>query len=60
MGEQAYALLDLGRPTDALALVHAAQGLDGAPIPPLLDCWLMAAAAELSAASVTPTDATER
>jgi len=50
MGQQAYALLDLGRPKDALALVHAAQRLDGGPIPPLLECWLMAAAAELSAA----------
>lgn len=51
MGQQAYALLDLGRPTDALALVHAAQKLDGGSIPPLLTCWLMAATAELSAAS---------
>jgi hypothetical protein len=51
MGQQAYALLDLGRPTDALALVQAAQRLDGGPIPPLLACWLTAAEAELSAAS---------
>ena len=51
MGQQAYALLDLGRPTDALALIHAAQRLDGGPMPPLLECWLLAVAAELSAAN---------
>lgn len=51
MGQQSYALLDLGRPTDALDLVRAAQRLDGAPIPPLLECWLMAVAAEMSAAN---------
>jgi transcriptional regulator with XRE-family HTH domain len=50
MGEQAYALLDLGRPDDALALVRAAQGLS-AFLPPLLICWLAAAAAELCAAN---------
>lgn len=51
MGEQAYALLDLGRPTDALDLVRAAQALGGPPLPPLLACWLTAAAAELCATS---------
>jgi hypothetical protein len=51
MGEQAYALLDLGRSTDGLDLVRAAQTLDGASALPLLDCWLTAAAAELFAAS---------
>lgn len=50
MGEQAYALLDLGRPNDALGLVRAAQALGGPPLPPLLACWLAAAAAELCAA----------
>ena len=51
MGQQAYALLDLGRPADALALVRAAQSLNGTALPPLLECWLTAVAAELSAAS---------
>lgn len=50
MGEQAYALLDLGRPRDALALIRAAQALGGPPLPALLACWLTAASAELCAA----------
>ena len=50
MGEQAYVLLDLGRPADALELVHAAQTVSGRPAPPLLVCWLTAVSAELSAA----------
>lgn len=50
MGEQPYALLDLGRSSDALALIHAARRAGGAALPPLLACWLAAATAELSAA----------
>lgn len=48
MGEQAYALHDLGRLTDALHLVRAAQGLTKRG-PALLVCWLRAVEGELQA-----------
>lgn len=50
--QQAYALLDAGRPADAAELVEYARHTEGgAGIPPRLRAWLMAAHAEaLSAA----------
>ena len=49
MGEQAYALHDLGRLTDALSLVRAAQSLSKGG-PALLSCWLRAVEGETQAA----------
>ncbi|MEV5747152.1 XRE family transcriptional regulator [Actinoallomurus sp. NPDC052308] len=48
MGEQAYALHDLGRLTDALHLVRAAQALTKRG-PALLLCWLRAVEGEIQA-----------
>ncbi|MCO6010556.1 XRE family transcriptional regulator [Actinoallomurus purpureus] len=50
MGEQTYALHDLGRLTDALSLVRQARTLAGKGCPPLLLCWLHAVEAEVQAA----------
>lgn len=49
MGEQAYALLDIGEPADGLALVDAARTQVGTRVPPVLHAWLAAVAAEMSA-----------
>jgi hypothetical protein len=49
MGEQAYALLDIGEPADGLALVDAARTAAGTRVPPVLQAWLAAVAAEMSA-----------
>ncbi len=48
--EQCYALLDLGRPSDAVALVQEARAEGGSALPPLLTTWLHAAEAEAAAA----------
>ena len=50
MGEQVYALHDLGRLTDALGLVREAQAVLDQNGPPLLVCWLYAVEAETQAA----------
>jgi hypothetical protein len=50
MGEQVYALHDLGRLTDALNLARQARGLLSQGGPPLLMCWLYAVEAETQAA----------
>ena len=50
MGEQVYALHDLGRLTDALTLVRAARTLVSRAGPRLLLCWLDAVEAETQAA----------
>lgn len=49
MGEQAYALHDVGRISDALLLVHGAQTVLKSG-PPRLRCWLSAVEAETQAA----------
>lgn len=47
LGEQSYALADIGKPADALALLDEAAS---APtLPPLMRCWLTAARAEMHA-----------
>ncbi|TFC08476.1 hypothetical protein [Cryobacterium sp. MDB2-33-2] len=48
IGEQAYALLELGRPTKARELIAYASTL--APLPPMLRAWLLAAEGEFLAA----------
>jgi tetratricopeptide (TPR) repeat protein len=48
-GEQAYVLLDLGEPTQALEKVRAVHGQVGTRIPRLLRGWLHAAEAEMAA-----------
>jgi tetratricopeptide (TPR) repeat protein len=50
-GEQAYVLLDLGQPADALAKVRAVHGHARDVIPGQLRCWLYAAEAEMAAAA---------
>jgi tetratricopeptide (TPR) repeat protein/predicted XRE-type DNA-binding protein len=50
-GEQAYVLLDLHRPEEALAMVRAAYDETHASIPHQLRCWLRAAEAEMAAAA---------
>jgi tetratricopeptide (TPR) repeat protein len=50
-GEQAYALLDLNRPQDALELVREARQEAGQAVPPRLLSWLWAAEAETAAAA---------
>lgn len=55
-GEQAYALLDLGRPTDALQLVREARLEAGSAIPARMVSWLWSAEAELAAAAGLDTD----
>jgi transcriptional regulator with XRE-family HTH domain len=50
-GEQAYVLLDLHRPADALAMVRAAYEETRAAIPHQVRSWLRAAEAEMAAAA---------
>lgn len=50
MGQQAYALLDVGAPADAVQLVRAAQESTRRQIPAVLEAWLLAAEAEACAA----------
>ena len=50
-GEQAYVLLDLGQPADALEKVRAVHGHARDVIPGQLRCWLYAAEAEMAAAA---------
>lgn len=49
LGEQSYALADLGRPDHALDLLDEAQTLPR--LPPLMRTWLTAACAEMHAAT---------
>lgn len=49
MGEQVYALHDLGRLTDAVALVEGAFTTVKRNAPPLLHCWLYAVEGEIRA-----------
>jgi tetratricopeptide (TPR) repeat protein len=50
-GEQAYVLLDLHRPAEALAMVRAARDRTHASVPHQLRGWLHAAEAEMAAAA---------
>jgi tetratricopeptide (TPR) repeat protein len=50
-GEQAYVLLDLRRPAEALAMVRAAYEETRAAIPHQVRSWLRAAEAEMAAAA---------
>ena len=50
-GEQAYVLLDLGQPADALEKVQAVHAHARDSIPGQLRCWLYAAEAEMAAAA---------
>jgi tetratricopeptide (TPR) repeat protein len=50
-GEQAYVLLDLHRPAEALAMVRAAYEETHAAIPHQVRSWLLAAEAEMAAAA---------
>jgi transcriptional regulator with XRE-family HTH domain len=50
-GEQAYVLLDLHRPAEALAMVRAAYEETRAAIPHQVRTWLLAAQAEMAAAA---------
>lgn len=54
MGEQAYALLDAGRPALALELIREAQNVSTAHVSPRLAAWLHAAEAELCAHAGEP------
>ena len=47
LGEQSYALADIGKPADALALLDEAASTPA--LPPLMRCWLTAARAEMHA-----------
>lgn len=49
LGEQAYALLELGRASSAAQLIDVAAGTKG--LPPLLRAWLAAAKGEMLAAA---------
>ena len=51
MGEQTYGLLDIGRASDAVRLAEAAREAAGNRVPPLLQTWLQAAAAEAYASA---------
>ena len=55
-GEQAYALLDLGQPAEALQLVREARSEAGSAIPARMVSWLWSAEAELAAAAGLDTD----
>ena len=55
-GEQAYALLDLGQPVEAMQLVREARHDAGSAIPARMTSWLWAAEAELAAAAGFETD----
>jgi transcriptional regulator with XRE-family HTH domain len=50
-GEQAYVLLDLRRPAEALAMVRAAYAETRAAVPHQVRSWLRAAEAEMAAAA---------
>ena len=50
-GEQAYVLLDLGRPADALDMVRAVWDETHTAIPHQVRGWLRAAEAEMAAAA---------
>jgi tetratricopeptide (TPR) repeat protein len=50
-GEQAYALLDLDQPTQALQLVREARTEAASSVPPRMLSWLWAAEAETAAAA---------
>jgi tetratricopeptide (TPR) repeat protein len=50
-GEQAYVLLDLGHPADALEVVRAAYDRTHVAIPHQIRAWLRAAEAEMAAAT---------
>jgi transcriptional regulator with XRE-family HTH domain len=50
-GEQAYVLLDLHRPADALSMVRAAYEETRAAVPHQVRSWLLAAEAEMAAAA---------
>jgi tetratricopeptide (TPR) repeat protein len=50
-GEQAYVLLDLHRPAEALAMIRAAYDETSATVPHQLRAWLRAAEAEMAAAA---------
>ena len=50
-GEQAYVLLDLGQPTEALDKVRAVYQQTGAAIPHQMRGWLLAAEGEMAAAA---------
>ena len=47
LGEQSYALADIGKPADALSLLDEAASTPS--LPPLMRCWLTAATAEMHA-----------
>lgn len=57
MGEQAYVLLDAGRPQLAVELVREAQRVSGNRASPRLRSWLLAAEAEVCAQAGLPDDA---
>jgi len=50
MAQQAYVLLDVGMPEDAVQQVQLARAIAAGRLPPLLDAWLHAAEAEAHAA----------
>ena len=55
-GEQAYVLLDLGHPAEALDVVRAAYDQTHAAIPHQVRAWLRAAEAEMAAATGQESD----
>lgn len=56
MGEQAYVLLDAGRPQLAVQLIREAQRVGGQRVTPRLRAWLLAAEAEVCARAAMPDD----
>jgi tetratricopeptide (TPR) repeat protein len=52
--EQAYVLLDLHQPADAIAMVRAAASQAGTAVPARMRAWLHAAEAEMAAAAGDP------
>lgn len=57
MAEQACILIDLRQPADAVQLIHAAQQTGRGRVPPILESWLAAMAAEAHAAARHPDEA---
>ena len=55
-GEQAYVLLDLGQPAEALDKVRAVYDQTGAAIPDQIRGWLRAAEGEMAAAARQQSD----
>lgn len=49
--QQAYVLLDAGRPADAHSVIHHARSEAGTSVPPMLRAWLNAAEGEALAAA---------